>query len=199
MSDVATEILAATLHREEMRKALLGWFETAKRRSGNGDPSVYNKEDFSRLTASIVAASKADAMIESHMRKVMVQDPLLAAALWMEIRKLIEAVYWIGGLSEISDSEEHLVEWNGKRKLGMGRGKQKIDEAAKWRIPALEYARLLRKKRPSISQAEIAEKIIAKEWGDDIVIPAFEQVKRTVAKFERDGTLTRGLKRSHVS
>jgi hypothetical protein len=117
MSDVATEILAAGLHREEVRKALLAWFETAKRRSGNGEPSSYFKEDFSRLAASIVAASKADAMIESHMRTVMTLNPLLAAAIWMELHKLIKAVYAIGGLSEISASEKRLVNRHREREL----------------------------------------------------------------------------------
>jgi hypothetical protein len=196
MTDVVTEILAAGLHREEVRKALLGWFETAKRRSGNGDPSVYLKEDFSRLAAAIKAASNADAMIESHMRTVMTQNPLLAAALWMEIRKLIEAVYWIGGLSEISDSEEHLVKWVVKRELGNGRGKKKSAEADVWRGPALEYARLLRKERPEISQTAVVEKI--REM-DDIVAPQAAQVKDTVAKWERDGKLDRRQKKSRVN
>lgn len=159
MTDVATEVLSAALHREEMRKALLGWFKTAKRRSGNGKPSVYNKEDFPRLTASIVAASKADAMIESHMRTVMTVNPLLAAALWMELLKLIKAVYEIGGLSEISDSAIHLVKWSKQKEAADAAAPKNKARQAAWAVPALELAKEYVAAKPDYRQVQLAKHI----------------------------------------
>jgi hypothetical protein len=115
---------------------------------------------------------------------------------WYYVGPLMEAMYHIGGSMEVSEAAAVAVVKHGKREAGAARGNQRKAEADEWRGPALEYARKMRKEHPSISQNAIVEKI--REM-DNIIPPQAAQVKDTVAKWERDGELTRRQKKSRIS
>jgi hypothetical protein len=180
--------------REFTLQAIMQAADLAKDRIERGK---FKHADARTLEANINAAKLAYTRLRHCLPQLPEDRPLVAVEAWHAVGSLAEAMYLIGGLMEISDSAADAVVRHGKRELGKVRGKQQTAKADKWREPALDYARVLRKEQPSISQAAIAEKIRTEIL--DFEVPQPAQVLETVRKWERDRKLDRSQKKSRVS
>jgi hypothetical protein len=182
------------LYRDNAQLSLLRRLHRAEERIARG---VHMEKNAAALRLNIDVARDAFGRLSVCVAALAEERPSLAFEAWHAAHALFEATYALGGLSEISESAADAVVRHGKRELGKVRGKQQTAKADKWREPALDYARVLRKEQPSISQAAIAEKIRAEIV--DFEVPQPAQVLETVRKWERDRKLDRSQKKSRVS